>query len=69
MRNWSVDENFLRKYPKEYKLWKLEQLLSYGLDKEKLDKDDVINNWDYLKKRLDPARRRFLEFLLWKKAS
>lgn len=69
MYNWSVDENYLKKFPKQYKLWKLEQILSYGLGDEKLDKKEVIASWDYLKKRLDPNRRRLIEFLLWSKQS
>ena len=69
MYNWSVDEKYLKKFPKKYKLWKLEQMLSYGLDGEKLDKEEVIANWDYLKKRLDPKRKDFIEYLLWPKQS
>lgn len=69
MYNWSVDEKYIKKYPKEYKLWKLEQLLSYGLDGEKIDKKDVLKNWEYLKTRLDNDKRNLLEFLLWKKPS
>ena len=65
MHNWSVDEEYMKKFPKKYRLWKLEQMISYGLDGEKLDKKEVIANWPYLKKRLDPDRRKFLEFLLW----
>ncbi len=69
MYNWSVDEEYMKKFPKKYRLWKLEQMISYGLDGEKLDKKKVIANWSYLKKRLDPDRRKFLEFLLWPKQS
>ena len=69
MYNWSVDEKYLKKFPQQYKLWKLKQIISYGLDGEKLDKEEVINNWDGLKNRLDLNRRRFLEFLLWNKQS
>ena len=69
MYNWSVDTTRLKKYPKKYKLWKLEQMISYGLDDDKLDKNEVIENWNYLKNRLDPTRRKFLEFLLWPKQS
>ena len=66
MRNWSVDEKYLKKYPRKYKLWKLEQLISYGLDKgEKLDKKDIIKNWEYLRTRLDPKRAEFIKFLIW----
>jgi len=69
MYNWSVDEKYIKKYPKEHKLWKLEQLLSYGLDGEKIDKKDVFENWEYLKTRLDTDKRNILEFLLWPKQS
>lgn len=67
MYNWSVDESYLKKFPKQYKLWKLEQMICYGLDEEKLDKREVIKHWDKLKDRLDPNRRQFIEFLLWNK--
>jgi hypothetical protein len=67
MYNWSVDEKYLKKFPKKYQLWKLEQMLSYGLDGEKLDKKEVIANWNYLKRRLDPKRKEFIEYLLWPK--
>jgi len=67
MYNWSVDEEYMKKFPKKYRLWKLEQMISYGLDGEKLDKKEIIANWSYLAKRLDLDRRKFLEFLLWPK--
>ncbi len=67
MYNWSVDEEYMKKFPKKYRLWKLEQMISYGLDGEKLDKKEIIANWSYLAKRLDSDRRKFLEFLLWPK--
>lgn len=69
MYNWSIDTKFLAKYPKKYKLWQLEQLLSYGLGNHRVEKKEVIKNWDFLKNRLDPKRRRFLEFLIWGKLS
>ncbi len=69
MYNWSVDEKYLRKFPEKYKLWRLEQTIAYGLDGAKLDKNEVISNWQYLKRRLDPQRRKFIEFLLWPKKS
>jgi len=65
MRNWSVDENYLKKFPLKYKLWKLVQLLSYGLDNEKLNKREVMKYWDRIKNQLDPARRDYVHFLLW----
>lgn len=64
MYNWSVDEKYLARFPKKYKLWKLEQLLSYGLEGKKLAKSEILGNWGYLKKRLDPKRLAFLKFIL-----
>lgn len=69
MHNWSVDEKYLKKFPKKYQLWRLEQLLSYGLDGEKLDQKTVKTHWPYLKKRLDPQRKELIEFFLWPKRS
>lgn len=69
MYNWSVDEKYLARFPKKYKLWKLEQMLSYGLGNQKIKKKEVVENWGFLKNRLDAKRRRFLEFLIWGKLS
>ena len=65
MRNWSVDEDYLKKFPLKYKLVLLVQSLSYGLDGEKLNKTEVIKHWGRIKDQLDPARRDYLNFLLW----
>ncbi|MDO8741672.1 MAG: hypothetical protein Q7J11_00830 [Candidatus Roizmanbacteria bacterium] len=69
MYSWSVDEEFMKKFPKKYKLWCLEQMISYGLDGDKLDKNEIVANWSYLKKRIDPQRLKFIEFLIWPKLS
>ena len=65
MRNWSVDENYLKKFTLKHKLWLLVQSLSYGLDGEKLNKTEVIKYWSRIKDQLDPARRDYLNFLIW----
>jgi len=68
MYNWSVDEKrFKRQHPKQYKLWRLTQLINYGLDGEKLDRQEVIAAWPKIKTDLDPYARRAIEFLLWGK--
>ena len=69
MYNWSVDEELMKKFPKKYKLWRLEQMISYGLDGDKLDKNEIVANWNYLKKRIDPQRLKYIEFLIWPKLS
>lgn len=68
MYNWSVDEKkFKKENPKEYKLWKMTQLINYGLDHEKLDKQKLIKAWPKIKDRLDPNARAYLTYLLWGK--
>ena len=73
MYNWSVDEKKFRKEdPERYRIWRLEQMINYGMAGEKLDRNLVEKHWQKIKPNLDPAYRRFLEFLLWpakKKAS
>jgi hypothetical protein len=68
MNNWSVDEKkFKKENPEEYKLWRLVQLINYGLDGEKLDRKEVKKAWPKIKDRLDPYKKRALEYLLWEK--
>jgi len=62
MKNWSVDIKFLSKFPEKYEIWKLEQLINYGLDGEKLNEKKLRK---YLPKLdIDPQKRKYLEFLL-----
>lgn len=37
MYNWSTDTTELKKSPEKYAVWRLEQLINWGLDGEKLD--------------------------------
>lgn len=68
MYNWSVDEKqFKKNYPKEYELWRVEQLVNFGQGDEKISKKLLLKHWTKIKDNLDPSYRRFLEFLLWPK--
>ncbi|MDZ4229254.1 MAG: hypothetical protein U1C50_03275 [Patescibacteria group bacterium] len=69
MFNWSTDEkNFKKKHPKEYRLWRLTQLINYGLDEgEKLDRAEVKKAWPEIKDKLDPDRKKTVEFFIWGK--
>lgn len=70
MYNWSVDEKrFKRENPKAYRLWRLTQLINYGLDGEKLDREEVKRAWPKIKDQLDPDLRSYLDFLLWPRRS
>ncbi len=45
--------------------WRLERLLNYGLNGEKIDKDILIKNFGDLK--IPEHTKAFLELLLWNK--
>jgi hypothetical protein len=67
MYNWNTDTTELKKNPENYAVWKLEQLINYGLDGEKIDKKELIKYWDTL--RIDVQKREALAYLLWQKRS
>jgi hypothetical protein len=62
MYNWTVDERELRKHPERYTIWKLEQMINFGLDGARISGELLRQFWSKL--RVDPARRRYLHFLL-----
>ena len=66
MYHWSVDEEkFKKKYPRKYKIWRIAQLINYGLDREKLDKKEVKKYWKEIKPQLDPNKALYIKYLLW----
>lgn len=65
MYNWSVDLKELKKDKEKYKIWRLEQLINYGLNGEKISKKDLKKYWNKI--NIDKDRRRFLEMILWEK--
>jgi len=68
MYNWSVDEEkFKKRYPKKYKIWRIAQLINYGLDGEKLDKKEVKKYWREIESWLDPNKALYIKYLLWGK--
>lgn len=68
MINWAVNGSvFKKKYPTEYKLWKITQLLNYGLDGEKIDILEIKNNWGKIKQRVDQKTKVYMEYILWGK--
>ena len=65
MHNWSVDVKKLRKNKEKYAIWKLEQMVNFGLNGEKIDKKLLKKYWFQL--NIDPARRKFLDLILYGK--
>ncbi len=64
MYNWSVDETkFKKEDPEGYQIWRLEQMINYGLGGEKLDANKLKKYLDKLD--IDQSSREYLEFLLW----
>lgn len=62
MHNWSVDEKSLQKYPEQYRRWRLEQLINFGLDGERIVATELKTAMPTL--QIDPAKKRYLKFLL-----
>ncbi|MCR4277445.1 MAG: hypothetical protein NUV80_04545 [Candidatus Berkelbacteria bacterium] len=57
-----MDEKALQKYPEKFQRWRLEQLINFGLDGEKLDTVELKKVLPHLV--IDPAKKRYLQFLL-----
>lgn len=67
MYNWNVDIKKWKKSDPRFIIWKLNQLINFGLGGEKLDLKLVKKYWNKLS--LDPKREKFLKFLIWQKPS
>ena len=62
MRNWSINEEELKKDKEKYAIWKLEQMVNFGLGEEKLNEGELRK---YLPRiNIDPWRRKLLNLLL-----
>lgn len=65
MYNWSVDKKEIKKDREKYTVWKIEQMVNFGLDGEKVKASDLKKYWNKIK--IDGFRRRFLGLLLYGK--
>ena len=63
MYNWTIDIKQLKKDKKRYNIWKLEQMVNFGLNGKKLNKTDLKKYW--LKLNLDPKKKKYLSLILW----
>ena len=61
MYNWSTDTSKLKKNPEKYAIWRLEQLVNFGLNGEKIQKSLLKKHWHKL--NIDPKRKKVLK--LW----
>ena len=67
MKNWSTDTTRLKQNPQEYTKWRLEQMINFGLDGEKIPESQLRMYWKDL--NIDPFKKAFLYHLLWPKQS
>lgn len=67
MHNWSVDTTELKKDKKRYAIWRLEQMVNFGLDGEKISSGEIKKYWKIL--NLDPSKKKYLRMILWPKQS
>ncbi len=62
MKNWSTDTTELQKDPERFAVWRLEQMINFGLDEEKIDLHELKAHWDKL--HIDPHKRKFLSLFI-----
>ncbi len=62
MYNWSTNPKKISKNSEKYIIWKLEQIIDFGLSGDKLREKELRKYWDKIS--IDPGRRKFLELFL-----
>jgi hypothetical protein len=62
MKNWSTDTTELQKDQKKFSIWRLEQLINFGLDDEKIDIVELREYWNDL--HIDPFKKKFLSLFI-----
>ncbi|HLD62193.1 MAG TPA: hypothetical protein VI998_04450 [Patescibacteria group bacterium] len=68
MYNWSTDEKkFKKEDPLGYSIWRIEQMINYGLGSDKLNVRLVKKYWKKIS--MDDPTKKYLRFLLWPKKS
>ena len=65
MHNWSTNTKEIRKDKDTYSKWKMEQLINFGLGNSKIKKQKLSQLMPSLD--IDPAKKKYLSFLLWPK--
>jgi len=65
MYNWSTNTIEIHKDKTAYSIWKLEQLINFGVGSAKIKKQKLLQLMSSLD--IDPAKKKYLSFLLWPK--
>ena len=62
MKNWSTDTKKLRDNKDEFAIWKLEQLVNFGLGKKRIKKSELKKYWNVI--NIDPFKRKLLSLFV-----
>jgi len=62
MKNWSTNTKKLRENKEKFAVWKLEQLINFGLGKKKIKKSELKKYWSVID--IDPFKRKFLSLFI-----
>lgn len=62
MKNWSTDTSDLQKNKEKFSIWRLEQLINFGLGEEKINLDELRTYWDVV--NIDPFKKKFLSLFI-----
>lgn len=62
MKNWSTDTKKLRKNKEKFAIWRLEQLVNFGLGGKKIKKSELKKYWKVI--NIDPFKRKFLSLFI-----
>jgi hypothetical protein len=62
MKNWSTDIKKLRKSKEKFAVWKLEQMVNFGLGGKKIKKSQLKKYWKKI--NIDSAKRKFLSLFV-----
>ena len=62
MKNWSTDTSQLEKDKDKFTVWKLEQMINFGLDGKRIKKSELKKYWKVLD--IDSAKRKFLSLFV-----
>ncbi len=63
MYNWDYNLKDVDKKDPIYIKWRLERLINYGLNGEKIRKQELKRYWNEI--NIDPDKRAFLKTILW----
>ena len=67
MNNWSTNTSTLLKNKELFTIWKLEQMVNFGLQGKLLSRTQLEKYWDRM--QIDASRRKYLDLLLHEKNS